>query len=312
MSAQGTGTQPPVGVVIATRDRFGLLARALEAVWTQSYAGEVNVAVVIDGEVPDHLELPEPPEPDRQTLTVHLNQREPGQCGARNTGMEALTEDYLALCDDDDVWTPDRLALGVAELEAHPESVAVGGSIRIVRGDTVTLRRAPFAEVGLDELLADRIMELHSSAMLFRREPLEKVDGWDASLPGGYAEDYDQLLKLARLGTIRLVPEVVADIEWNGGSFFFSRWRMIADALTEMLRRYPEFERQRAGRARIEAQIAFAHAALGERAEARRWLRAARADNRREPRIALTLLVLSRVVSADRLQRALHARGRGI
>jgi glycosyltransferase involved in cell wall biosynthesis len=310
--ATGAAGAPAVGVTLATRDRFGLLARALDAIWAQSYAGPIDVVVVVDGDVPDRLDLPEPADPSRQSLTVQVNQRTPGLCGARNTALDLVAADLLATCDDDDVWMPDRLAVQVAELEAHPDAVAVGGSIRIVRGETHVVRRAPMAEAGLDDLLADRIMELHPSAMLYRREALEKAQGWDESLPGGYAEDYDLLLRLARLGPLRLVHEVVADIEWNGGSYFFGRWRTIADALTELLRRYPEFEREPRGRARIEGQIAFAHAALGERGEARRWMRAAWRDRRGEPRVGLTALVLSRVVSADRIQATLHARGRGI
>ena len=52
----------------------------------------------------------------------------------------------------------------------------------------------------VQRLLADRIMELHPSAMLYRRASLQQVGGWDETLPGGYAEDYDLLLRLARQG----------------------------------------------------------------------------------------------------------------
>ncbi|GAA1917119.1 hypothetical protein GCM10009737_18240 [Nocardioides lentus] len=308
----GPTALPDVGVTLATRDRFALLARALDAIWAQTYAGRLDVVVVIDGEVPDVLDLPDPVAPERQSLTVQVNQRTPGLCGARNTALDLVSADLLATCDDDDTWAPDRVRRQVAELEAHAEAVAVAGSIAIVHDGVRTVREAPLREVLLADLLADRIMELHPSAMLYRREALEKVEGWDETLPGGYAEDYDLLLRLARIGTLRLVPEVVADIEWNGGSYFFSRWRTIADALDELLRRTPEFAGVPRGRARIEGQIAFAHAALGERAEARRWMRRAWRDRRTEPRVLLTAAVLLRLTSAERLQAALHRRGRGI
>jgi GT2 family glycosyltransferase len=148
--------------------------------------------------------------------------------------------------------------------------------------------------------------------MLYRLEALEKVGSWDETLPGGYAEDYDLLLRLAKHGKLRLVDEVMADIHWDGGSFFFNRWQMIADSLTLLLRRYPEFASSPRGRARIEGQIAFAHAATGSRAEARAWMRRAWRDNRREPRALLAGLVLARLITANGVQRLLHSQGRGI
>lgn len=315
MSAQSgaqTDAQPAVSVVLATRDRLPLLRRALEAIWTQDYAGDLQVIVAFDGDVPADAALPQPRIPTRQTLEVVLNHRAPGVAGARNSALARASADLVATCDDDDVWQPGRLQVQVADLAAHPDAVAVGGSVRIVRGEEHVVRRAPRREVRLADLLEDRVMELHPSAMLYRRDVLDRVGGWDETIPGGYAEDYDLLLRLARHGSLRLVEEVVADIHWNGGSYFFSRWETIAAALKVVLERYPEFASSPRGRARIHGQIAFANAALGRRRESTRWLRRGWADRRREPRLALTVLVLSGAVSAGRLQGMLHARGRGI
>jgi GT2 family glycosyltransferase len=303
--------RPGVTVTIATRDRPALLARAVAAVWEQTYAGEIQIVVVYDGPVPAGSVLPEPPSP-RHSLEVLTNLLQPGLAGARNTGLAAARHELVATCDDDDVWLPDRLALQVPALLEDVEAVAVGGSVRIVRGQRHVVRRAPRQEVRLGDLLDDRIMELHPSAMLYRLEALEKVGAWDESLPGGYAEDYDLLLRLAKHGKLRLVDEVMADIHWDGGSYFFDRWQMIAESLSLLLRRYPEFASSPRGRARIEGQIAFAHAAMGQRAEARAWIRKGWRDRRREPRLLLAGLVLTRLVTAHGVQRVLHARGRGI
>jgi glycosyltransferase involved in cell wall biosynthesis len=302
---------PGVSVLIATRDRLPLLRRALEAVWLQTYAGPLQVVVVFDGPLPDDLELPLPVL-SNQTIETLTNQRSAGIAGARNTALAGARHRLVATCDDDDVWMPDRLAIQVDALERDPEAVAVGGSVRIVRRDQHVVRRAPRSRVRLADLLDDRIMELHPSAMLYRLDPLEAAGAWDETIPGGYAEDYDLLLRLARHGTLRLVDEVMADIHWEGASYFFNRWRMIADALTLLLERYPEFASSPSGRARIEGQIAFAHAAMGQRREAGAWIRRGWHDNPREPRLPLAGLVLSGVVSADRVQRVLHAQGRGI
>ncbi|WP_164519655.1 glycosyltransferase family 2 protein [Nocardioides ferulae] len=301
-----------VSVLIATRDRLPTLRRALAAVWAQTYPGPMQVVVVFDGPRPDRLDLPAPLRPDRQRLEIRTNQRAPGVAGARNTGLATVRHRHVATCDDDDVWLPHRLEAQLAVLAAEQHTVAVGGSVRVQRHGRSIVRRAPLSEVRLADLLEDRIMELHPSAMLYRTSALEAIGGWDETIPGGYAEDYDLLLKLAQRGPIRLVDEVTADIHWDGGSYFFSRWRMVADALTLLLDRYPEFAGAPRGRARIEGQIAFALAAAGDRAGSRVWLERGLQDNPREPRLALTRLVLAGLVRAELVQRVLHARGRGI
>lgn len=303
-----------VTVTIATRDRMALLARALDGIWGQSYPGAIQVVVVVDGPLPPAAELEALPGPvaPRHSLEILTNLLTPGLAGARNTALAAARHDLVATCDDDDVWLPDRLTLQVAAMLEDVEAVAIGGSVRIVRGHRHVLRRAPRHEVRLGDLLDDRIMELHPSAMTYRLEALEKVGGWDETLPGGYAEDYDLLLRLAKHGKLRLVDEVMADIHWDGGSYFFDRWQMIADSLSLLLRRYPEFASSPRGRARIEGQIAFAHAAMGHGAETRTWIGRCWRDNRREPRAVLAALVLTRLVTAHGVQRLLHAQGRGI
>ncbi|MDF9717274.1 glycosyltransferase family 2 protein [Nocardioides sp. ChNu-153] len=303
---------PAVSVTIATHGRTETLRRAVLSVWEQTYEGPVDLVVVLDDDRdPAELGLPQPQRAG-QRLRVVRNARRPGVAGARNTGLALAEHDLLATCDDDDAWLPGRLDAQVRELLAEPDLLAVGGSVRVVRGDVHVVRRAPRRRVHLQDLLDDRVMELHPSALLYRCRAVAVVGGWDEDLPGGYAEDYELLLRLARTGTIGLVEDVVADIHWNGGSYFFSRWQTVAAALSSLLAAFPEFAASPSGRARISGQIAFAHAAAGERGEARTWLRRAWTDNRREPRVVLTALVLSRLVSATRIQSALHARGRGI
>ena len=304
---------PPVTVMIPNRDRLPLLRRAVASVWDQDYAGDLHVLVVVDGEMPRSVCLPQPPASGRSTLRVLRNPGAPGSAGVRNFGLTHVDTTWLALCDDDDRWLPHRLSSQFTALTAHPESVVIGGGVRIIRGDTYTIRRAPRSTISFADLLRDRIMELHPSTLLIRTHALESIGGWDEQIPGSQGEDYDLLLRLSRAsGPLRMVDEVVADISWDGQSFFFSRWRTTADALTYLLDKHPEFAASPQGRARILGQIAVARAASGQRTTALRTAAAAFRDRPREPRTYLALAVASGLANAEWIQRRLHARGRGI
>jgi glycosyltransferase involved in cell wall biosynthesis len=54
---------------------------------------------------------------DKVTL---LQQPKAGPAGARNAGILAASGDLIAFLDQDDLWTPDKLRLQVAHLDANP------------------------------------------------------------------------------------------------------------------------------------------------------------------------------------------------
>jgi glycosyltransferase involved in cell wall biosynthesis len=301
---------PRVDVVVCTLQRPELLARALRSVWAQDYAGQVDVLVVVDGPGDLPGDLPAPTE--GRSLRVERNGGRPGLAGGRNYGLSRSTATLLATIDDDDEWRPGRLSAQVGLLAADPTLVGVGGSTCIVQAGGRVTRTTPLARIGHDDLLADRIAPLHPSTFLLDTARVRAVGGWDEDLPGGYAEDYDFLLRLTRDGDIAMVEDVVADIHWAGQSYFFSRWAQIAEAMTHLLAKHPDLATSAAGHARVLGQIAFARAASGDRRGAWQVIRTGLRVSPREPRFVLAALVASRLVTADRVQQALHARGRGI
>jgi glycosyltransferase involved in cell wall biosynthesis len=300
---------PSVSVIIATHDRPQLLAKAIEAVRAQDYAGQVQCVVVFDRNEPDTALVRT--DPSRPVVVV-ANDRTPGLAGARNAGAAAASGELLAFCDDDDEWLPAKLRLQAGRLAETGADVAVSG-IHVSYGDK-TITRVPRPEdVTHAELLRRRVMEAHPSTVVVRRAAfLGKIGQVDEEIPGSYAEDYDWMLRAAAAGPIAVVPEPLVTVLWGQTSHFNRKWRTISDALQYLLRKHPAFADDPRGLARVQGQIAFAHAALGERGEARTWALRTLRNSWRERRAYLALLVSLRVLSADRVLRLAHATGRGI
>ena len=304
-AVEAAGALPGVTVVIPTRDRPELLRTAVAAVLAQDYPGEVRVVVVHDGTEPDRSL-----EQDRVAVTA--NTRSPGLAGARNTGIALAGTELVAFCDDDDHWLPDKLSRQVAVLREDPEARFVCCGIRVRYGDTVLERTLPQRRVTFAELLRDRLTELHPSTFLIRRTLLDEIGLVDEALPGSYAEDYELLLRAARVAPVRSLPTVHVEVLWHRKSYFTGRWATVSAALRRLLAEYPDFYREPAGAARLAGQIAFAEAALGHRREALRWAARTARLKPTEPRTVLALAVAARLVTGERVVRELNARGRGI
>jgi glycosyltransferase involved in cell wall biosynthesis len=309
-SADGGSTaHPTVSVVIATRDRLALLRRAVAAAFDQDYPGDIEVVVVFDQSEPEDLGVEE--RPGRRLRTTR-NVNAPGLAGARNSGIALTTGAYVAFCDDDDEWLPAKTAAQIELLSRLPEAVAAGCGVEVRSDGRRLTRLCPHEVVTFQHLLRDRIMELHPSTLLVRRDVLvERVGPVDERLPGSYAEDYDLLLRIAKVGVIACVPAALTAINW-GSSFFADRYVMITEALSYLLDKHPEFNREPTGKARIEGQIAFFHAAAGQHAQARRWAVRTLRRNWKERRGYLALGMGLRVIDAGRTIKFLNARGRGV
>jgi glycosyltransferase involved in cell wall biosynthesis len=308
-------TQPSVSVVIATRDRPQMLREAARAALTQEYDGLVELVVVHDQSPVDNGLVEEllGDAPMHRSVRVVSNERAPGLAGARNQGIGVATGELVAFCDDDDYWLPGKLDRQVALLQAHPECSIVTCGIRVQYGEEEFDRALDRPVITFQDLLRDRMTELHPSTFLMRRADV--VDGFglvDEQVPGSYGEDYEFLLRASRRGPVLTTPEALAVVRWHKASFFGRRWDTIVDGLTWLLARYPEFDTVPAGSARVRGQIAFAHAAQGHRRPAARWAVGAARRNPLEGRWALAMAVALGLVSSDRVMSGLHKRGKGI
>jgi hypothetical protein len=162
------------------------------------------------------------------------------------------------------------------------------------------------------DLLRDRLTELHPSTFLIQRSLLDEIGMVDEALPGSYAEDYELLLRAARVAPVRSLPAVLVEVLWHPKSYFTGRWATVSAALQRLLATYPDFYREKAGAARLSGQIAFAEAAQGHRGAAVRWAARTAVLRPTEPRAVLALAVAAKAVSGERVVRELNARGRGI
>ncbi|TDB76504.1 glycosyltransferase family A protein [Micromonospora sp. KC723] len=300
---------PPVTVVVATRDRPGLLERAVRAVLDQDHPGPVECLVVYDHTDIRPLDLPVPA---NRTLRYVANSRSRGLPGGRNTGVAAASHELVAFCDDDDFWLAAKLRRQVALLTERPDAAAASCGIRLEGPGVAKERRLAAAEVTLADFIEDRVMEVHSSTLLIRRSTWDAVGPVDEELPGGYGEDYEWLLRIAAHGPVVVVPEVLVVVDWHGGSFFFGRWAMIVEATRYLLDKHPELAGSRRGLARLHGQIAFALASGRRRREAVRELGRVLRLNPREKRVLVTVPVVLGLLSGEQVLRLAQRTGRGV
>jgi glycosyltransferase involved in cell wall biosynthesis len=309
--SSGPDPWPLVSVILPTRGRPGQVRAAIAAVIGQDYPGPVECIVVHDHE-PAQPALAELGTAGR-CVRVVANQRSPGLAGARNTGVGLARGALIAGCDDDDLWHPAKLRAQVSLLLDQPDLLVVGSGMRLLLPSGKVVSWPGRAErISYQMLLRNRVKELHSSTLVMRRDAFAKAGRYDEALPHGYAEDYDWVLRAARVGRIGLVVTPLADIRKDAGSWYPGNAAVIAKALEYLLAKHPDLAASRRGRARLLGQIAFARSVLGQR---RLALRCALSAITRWPASPHGYLALAHIVTRiDRrhVLRAARLAGRGL
>ena len=209
---------PRVSVVIPAYAAEGFITATLDSVAAQTYR-DFEIVVVDDGS----------PDETKRVVDAWLGKTGvPGVCvrrpngriaAARNTGLEHAKGELIALLDHDDFWTPDKLALTVAEFDAHPGTVLVGHDLEVVREGRVLRveRKGPAAENMYDRLLfcANAVSP---TAATFRRDRALAVGGFREDPKFNTVEDYDFWMRLAQAGPFRFIPRALGSYTVIPGS----------------------------------------------------------------------------------------------
>jgi glycosyltransferase involved in cell wall biosynthesis len=300
---------PSVEVLIPTHNRPELVRRAVESVRAQRYDGRLGVAVIFDRAPEDPSMAAEGTVPVR----VLTNTRTPGLAGARNSGIVSSSADFVAFLDDDDHWLPDKLARQMRCLRDVPGAEFATTAINVEFEDRVVPRRAELSAVTHFQLLESRMAMLHSSTFLTRRSSLLGGIGLvNEDAPQSQNEDWDLLLRASARHDIVHVDEPLVAVRWGTTSLFARAWQSRIAAAQWILDQHPDIRDSPRGYARLLGQIAFAHAAIGERRAAAHWAIRATRLRWREPRAYLSAMVAIGIVNDSTVLRFLHRRGKGI
>jgi glycosyltransferase involved in cell wall biosynthesis len=304
------GQWPPVSVLVATRGRPELVREAITSIVEQTYPGDIECLVIHDQE---------PPDPSLEALgrpgcqVSVLASRSTGLAGARNSGLDAASAQFIATCDDDDSWHPRKLELQIERLLAEPDLLLVGSGIRL-RLPNGKVSEWPGRADRIDRslLLRNRVKELHSSTLVMRRDAFAKAGRYDEQLPNGYAEDYDWVLRASRVGRIGIVRTPLADIRKDVQSYYTGQSENTIVALRHFVAKHPEIAASRRGHARMLGQLAFHLSAVGRRDEAVRTLGKALWRWPLSPYIYVALVQLVTGVHPQQIRRAVRLLGRGM
>jgi len=186
--------RPLVSVVIPSYNYARFLGDAIESVVRQVYE-RVEIVVVDDGSTDDTARVV-----GSYPAVKYVRQENQGLAAARNTGIRHATGEYVVFLDADDRLLPTALAAGVESLRDHPEAAFTWGRFRCIGGDGSPLDDTVPPSLPDDDPYRALLRMNHivnPATVMYRREAIERIGGFDLDASVRASEDYDLYLRLA-------------------------------------------------------------------------------------------------------------------
>jgi glycosyltransferase involved in cell wall biosynthesis len=191
-----------VTVVVPTMNRAAVVPLTVHSILRQREV-EVRVLVVDEASSDDTVATLERLGDPRVSIIRH--DRPKGAGSARNTGLERVETEWVAFCDDDDVWAPTKVAAQLEALAAEPgASWSCSGSVLVdVAWRILDHQRLHEGGDVLSRLLVQNVIPGGGSGVVARTSLVRDAGGFREQEIA--SEDWDLWVRLAQRSPIAVV-----------------------------------------------------------------------------------------------------------
>jgi glycosyltransferase involved in cell wall biosynthesis len=217
------GKVPQVSVLMPVFNTSAFLAPAIDSILKQTF-DDFEFIILDDGSTDRSVNVIRGfAESDERIRFFPLEHR--GYVSLLRRGLAHCRGEFIARMDSDDIAMPERFDKQVQFLRGHPEVVALGS--RVVLIDPYGSRvEKPTHYTDHDQIEAELLAGIgwaivHPAAMM-RREVVMQVGGYREDL--AVSEDLDLFLRLAEVGQLANLPEVLLQYRQHLGSVNFTKY----------------------------------------------------------------------------------------
>jgi glycosyltransferase involved in cell wall biosynthesis len=212
---------PAISVLLPVYNAERFVAEAVESILAQTF-GDFELLALDDGSSDGSLLILRE-FAARDARMVVRSRENRGLVASLNELISYARGPYLARMDADDVCMPDRFLKQSGFLNSFPDHVLVGGWIefRSEAGQPIGVIKTPVAHEEIDRSHVKGYSSVWHPTAMIRKASVERLGGYRPQFTS--AEDLDLWLRLAEIGKIANLPEVVLGYRLLDGSISGSK-----------------------------------------------------------------------------------------
>ena len=209
---------PKISVIVTTYNRAHMVGETVDSILNQTFKD--FELIIVDNDSTDNTEEVIKSYKDER-IKYFKNQNNGIIAINRNYGIAKACGEYIAFCDDDDLWYPEKLEKQILELEKDSQiglvcNNEIGFDDRGDHGEMIKTRLRdrdfPFESL----IWANRIS---SSTVLVRKAVLDDVGVMDESPEIMTAEDYELWLRIAKNYRVKYIDLPLGKYRTHPGAY---------------------------------------------------------------------------------------------
>jgi glycosyltransferase involved in cell wall biosynthesis len=222
-------TQPVISVLMPVYNSERYLMPAVSSILNQSYT-DFEFLITDDGSSDGSLAILQA-FAKRDCRILLVSRPNTGYVVALNEMLGIARGEFIARMDADDVSMPRRFERQLTFMREHSDCVLVGSAVRYIdpEGCLLTHMHPPTSHEQIDKFHLEKWQPTiwHPSAF-FRLEAVKSVGGY--RLETEFAEDLDLWLRLAEIGVVANLDELLVDYRQHPESVAATRSRLCRQA----------------------------------------------------------------------------------
>jgi glycosyltransferase involved in cell wall biosynthesis len=220
LSMNNSHNKPAASVILPVYNAGKYLDAAVESILSQTFR-DFELLLLNDGSTDGSLSRLEyyAGQDSRCKVFTSANR---GLVGTLNEGIRLAAGDILIRMDQDDISHPERFEEQMGYLKDHPDCVLVGSRVQLIDPDGM-----PIMQMGdrtehedIDEGLSWGGAFIFHPAVAMRKSAVLKIGGYRAEYE--YADDLDLFLRLAEVGRLTNLQDVLVDYRQHPSSMSYS------------------------------------------------------------------------------------------
>jgi glycosyltransferase involved in cell wall biosynthesis len=206
-----------ISVIVTTYNRQKLLDRTLKSILNQTFS---DFELIVIDNYSDYDFIDYISSLNDKRIVACKNKNYGIIAANRNYGIRKAQGKYIAFCDDDDIWSRNKLERVIESINMYPNAILFCHDEDVVfNGIKKTVYKYGPSTKDMHKSLLFKGNRLSTSAVCVRRSTAMATEGFSEKRKFISAEDYEYWLRLSREGDFIFIREILGEYHIRGNNY---------------------------------------------------------------------------------------------
>ena len=219
--------KPLISVMMPTYNNGKYIKQAIESIYAQNYSN-IEIIVVDDGSIDNTREIIKEYKDIKYFYIEHK-----GIAPARNVALENSKGEYIAFCDSDDYWLPEKINTQIRYFNEHPDCQIVFTKYKnIFENEEVKKNKR-----AIHDKVTEDMFKQYLPSSIVKKDLFDKYGTFDESFSGIEDCEFVYRISMKGINIKHYIEEIFYIRRFHGNNITLLQNRSVKSIITSILRK---------------------------------------------------------------------------